>query len=108
MSLTQGKCFYSGHNVPIAKGVIHIANDGKHFLVKSDKMWSFFVNKVKPQKVKYTFLSRLFHKKGEAEAREKKTKIQTEKQTSRGFISISRGQMDEILKKSLATAQIKK
>lgn len=97
MSLTDGKCFYTSHSIPRGTGSTHILNDGRHFLVKSKKIWTYYENRIKPQKIRYTFLSRLFYKKDKSISKEKKEKIKIEKRS--GYPTISKEKSTEIFNK---------
>merc|ERR1711980_9599 len=97
MTLTDGKCFYTSHNITRGSGSYHILNDGRLFLVKSKKIWTYYENRVKPQKIRYTFLSRLFYKKDQSVSKEKKEKIKIDKRTS--YPMISKEKSEQILNK---------
>ena len=93
--MITGKCVYSGHDIPKAKGMYKVMFDGKVNLFITRKARSLFDNKVKNQKVLWTTSSRYFHKKDAAVHKEKKQIIQLPK-IVRGFPQVSKKAVQEI------------
>lgn len=87
MSFLDDKCFYTSRPIPRGSGSVHILNNGSHYSVESKKIWTYFENRVKPQKIRYTFLSRLFYQKDKSVGKEKNEKIKIAKRVSYPKIS---------------------
>ena len=98
MSLNAGKCAFTGQAIPIASGIRYVAANGNTTLYSRRRYNKYIKDGSKPQNFPYTFLSRLFHKKGENVSKEKMVKIKTEK-IERGYAALPKEVAERLLTK---------
>ncbi|ELQ75908.1 putative Ribosomal protein L24e protein [Trachipleistophora hominis] len=95
--VTQGKCVFSGQDVPKAKGTYRVQHDGRAQLTRTTKASSYLKRSIKPQKVLWTLGARFFHKKGGAVHKKERERIVPPK-IVRGFPCLPKKAVEEVKK----------